>query len=171
MRKLERKELVPLLSSFFLREGYTLEHKEELFSGYASHYWWQIMEEIERSVFFTRKGRKAKAALSDYKKIAALAEELVPVCDRLLTELKGGTKHTTREILEFLRTDYRKPCDFLLAHLPQLESALANKKFLERRKTLRGRARLLANGLAGAGFGLKLSSSAAIAAQGKRHPT
>ena len=171
MRKLERKELVPLLKAFFIREGYTLEHKEELLSGYASHYWWQIMEEIEKYVFSTRKGRKPKALLADYGKIATLAEELVPVCEELLRRLEAETKHTIKEILEFLKTDYPRPSIFLLSQLPQLESALTNKKFLERRKTLRGRARLLANGLAGAGFGLKLSSSAAIAAQGKRHPT
>jgi len=41
---------------------------------------------------------------------------------------------------------------------------------MERRKTLRGRARLLAYGVAGADFGLALSTSAAIAAQGKRNP-
>ncbi len=170
MRKLERKELVPLLKALFIREGYTLEHKEELFSGHASHYWWQIMEEVEKFVFHTRKGRKPKAALSDYKKIAALAEELVPVCEKLLGELESETKHTIGEILEFLRKDYPKPCAFLLAHLPALESALVNKKFMERRKTLRGRARHLAYGLAGTDYGLSLSTSASIAAQGKRNP-
>jgi hypothetical protein len=109
------------------------------------------MEELEEHVFQVKKGRKAKAILADYKKIAALAEELVPVCEELLGKLEGGTKNTVREILEYVRKDHPKSCTFLLGHLPQLESALENKKFLGRRKTLRGRARLLANGLAGEG--------------------
>ena len=106
MRKLERKEIVPLLKASFVDKEYSQEHKEVLFSGHASHYWWVIMEEIERFSFVTRRGRKAKVLISDYPKIAALAEKSVPVCEKLLEAKKAKTKHTTREILEFLETDY-----------------------------------------------------------------
>jgi hypothetical protein len=170
MRKLRRKEIVPLLKALFVREEYTPEYKEILFSGYASNYWWRIMEEIENFAFTTKRGRKAKVLISDYPKIAALAEKLVPVCEKLLETLEGKTKHTIKEVLEFLKTDYPKPSAFLLAHLQQLEKALANNKFMKRRKTLKGRARLLAAGLAGADYGLTLFMSASIAGQGKRHP-
>ena len=170
MRKLERKEIVPLLRAFFIGKEYSQEHKEVLFSGRASHYWWEIMEIIERLAFATKKGRKVKVSINDYPTIALLAEQLVPVCKKLLEAQKAKTKDTTREILEFPKTDYPKPCAFLLSHLLSLEKALANKRFMERRKTLAGRARLLAAGLAGADYGLSLLMSVSIAAQGKRHP-
>ena len=171
MKKLERAHLVPLLTEYFIQDNYTAKHKEELFSGYASNLWWGIMEEIEKFVFQTKKGRKAKIILEDYGKISVLADELFPVIEKLLTELEGKTKHSVKEILEFLITDYPKPCKFLLTHLAQLEKALSDKKFLQRRKTLKGRARILAQGIAGANYGLKLSTSAAIAGQGKRSPS
>jgi hypothetical protein len=171
MRKLKKKEIVPLLTSYFLREEYTEKHREELFSGHASQYWWQIMEEIEKFVFSTKKGRKARAELKDYGRIAQRAEELVPVCEELLGKVDGKTKNTAKEILEFLKKDHPEPCEFLLTHLSHLESALSNENFLGRRRTLSGRARLLAYGMAGADFGYELSTSAAIAAQGKRRPS
>lgn len=121
MRKLERKDIVPLLRAFFIRKDYTQGHREELFGGHASHYWWEIMEEIEKFSFPTRKGLRAKVLMSDYPKIAALAEQLVPVCERLLEAEKSKTKRTTREILEFLKADYPTPCAFLLAHLASLK--------------------------------------------------
>ena len=166
--RLDRKEIVPLLKTYFLRENYSKNHAEELFNGFASNLWWRITEEIEKHVFTIKRGRKAKAQLTDYNKIGALADELIPVCEKLLSQLEEKTKHSVKEILEFLKTDHQKPCTFLLSHLQQLESALANNKFLERRKTLNGRARLLAYGMAGADFGLKLSTSAALAEQAKR---
>ena len=53
--------------------------------------------------------------------------------------------------------------------MAQLEKALSDKKFMGRRRTLSGRARLLAAGLAGSDFGLTLLMSASIAGQGKQH--
>ena len=168
MRKLERKEIVPVLKIMFIRDGYTRQHATELESGMPSHLWWQIMEEIEKFVFLKKRGRRAKILTSDYPKIAALADELFPVCEQLLETLDGKTKHTIQEILGFLKMDHPKAASFLLAHVGQLQKALANTKFMERRKTLTGRARLLAAGLAGSDFGLTLLNSASIAEQGKR---
>ena len=112
LERLERNAIVPLLKAYFLSENYTKDHAEELFSGYASNLWWRIMEEIEKHVFLIKKGRKAKATLTDYKKIAVLAEELIPVCEKLLSQLEAKTKRSIKEILEFLKADYPKPCDF-----------------------------------------------------------
>jgi hypothetical protein len=102
--------------------------------------------------FTAKRGRKPKARRLDYRKIGMI----YPVCLRLLTELRFETpNYSVRELLEHLKQDDPEACNFLLRHLARFESTLKDKRLLKRAIRIESRARLLADGMAGADYGLK----------------
>ncbi|MHB8487390.1 MAG: hypothetical protein ACYDCM_16880 [Candidatus Acidiferrales bacterium] len=118
--------------------------------------------------FSAKRGAKAKATRQDYARIAMIADEVYPVCLRIVTELKSGASPSVQQFLEQLTQDFPEACKFLQAHLSKFESVLRDKRLQERGKRIESFARLVADGVAGADYGLEPRTSIERAREGKR---
>lgn len=118
--------------------------------------------------FPAKRGAKAKIARRDYAKIAALARELYPVCLMVVTELRTRKNLSVQKCLERCKREFPEECSFLLAHLGSLESVLNDDRLSQRAKGIESFARLAADGIAGANYGLEPRTSIERAREGRR---
>jgi hypothetical protein len=159
---IESKNRVALISTlrdnFFSGRPISRKEMSALFAFIDPSFVSNVFRQVADS-FKMQQGRPAKLNPSDYPRLAARADSLFPLTHKILNELAQGTKKTLLELLTFWRTDYPEAAPFLLSFCDQFERAVADQGLQKRRKTLPGRARLLADALAGAEFGLTLKTS------------
>ena len=169
LEKKDRQKLVSLLAKTdFLKNPPTSEQADKLRTLDFGVIMRKALQEAARQ-FTAKRGRKPKARRLDYRKIGMWGDKLYPVCLRLLTELRFETpNHSVRELLEHLKQDHPEACNFLLRHLARCESTLKDKRLLKRAIRIESRARLLADGMAGADYGLKARTSIERAREGRR---
>jgi hypothetical protein len=103
-------------------------------------------------------GAKAKIPVSQYPHLIKTAEVLKPA---ILSFLKlPRTTRTLSERLHYLTKDHPKACRFLTVHIDRFKEALDSSVLLQRaKKSIGGRARVLAEALAGSDYKLKFSTS------------
>ena len=123
----------------------------------------QIADKLKGEPGFERKIKP-----EEYGSVASLGEELAPVILKLLKELESGTCRTVRELLEFWSKDKPRECEFLIRHIDRLDSVMRDETLLNRAKRLPARARLIADAMAGAEYGLSLRTSIERAREGRR---
>lgn len=126
------------------------------------------LRDAAKNIFPTKPGPTPKAARREYPKMAQLGDRLAPVCEIVLSELQKETKHTVKEILDFVALDHPAEAAFLLKFLARFESALKDEKLASRAKGLKARARLMADAMAGAEYGLELRTSLERTREGRR---
>jgi hypothetical protein len=122
-------------------------------------------------MFTAKRGRKPKAGRREYPKIAKLGDKLYPICLKMLTEQRFETHHSVRKLLELWKQDFPKACTFLLHHVGRFESMLKDKRLRKRATRIESFAHLLADGMAGADYGLKPRTSIERAREGRRLTT
>jgi hypothetical protein len=83
---------------------------------------------------------------------------LEPAILKLLTLPK--TSRTLDEALDYLKKDHPQACEFLSRHIGQFQQAMEDPSLLNRaKKNMKGRARVLAEAMAGADHKLTFSTS------------
>lgn len=114
-------------------------------------------KQLEKKFSF-RPGMKAKIPVSQYPHLVKTADLLQP---GILSLLKlPSTSHTLPERLRYLKSDHPEACKFLTVHVDRFQEALDSSVLLQRaKKSIEGRARVLAEALAGSGYGLEFSTS------------
>lgn len=108
--------------------------------------------------FNSEPGAKPKLPLEQYPALLKTAEMLQPAILKFLVVPK--TSRTVGETLSYLEKDYPQACEFLSRHLHRFQQALADPTLLQRaKKNVVGRARVLAEAMAGANYQLSFSTS------------
>ena len=161
------KRVIAFLKSKFFKDGLTEADAKRL-EDTDCPLWADIQKAVEDYVFEVRAGRKAKARLEDYQNIAAAGESLFPTCLKLVEELERKTNNSATKILEYLEADYPAQSKYLQDHLSQLDAALKDNRLWIRGKKPHTRARLLADGLAGAALDLSFWTSVTFARQSRQ---
>ncbi len=105
---------------------------------------------------------------SEYPEIAALGDRLTSTCKKVLVALEATPNRSLTAIVEECGEEYTEAGAFLLRHLERLKSALKDPELLNRAKKIDTRARLLADAMAGAEYGLTLRTSIERARTGRR---
>lgn len=127
----------------------------------------ETLKEAARA-FPAKRGARAKATRRDYPKIAILADNLYPVCLKIVSELRSGTRYSVCNLLEHWKLEFPEACTFLLAHLSPFESILDDKRLRTRAKRIESFARLVADGMAGAKYRLEPRTAIERAREGRR---
>lgn len=167
LQRRNRKRLLKLLKAQFVRNPILRAHERALLSLGDPAILRKGFLEVAKQ-FSGGPGRTALIEVSEYQKLAAIAEELYPVILKLLQELDRGTKRTIQELLEFWQPDYPTACSFLLRKLSRLQEGLNTRVLPRPAKKLQTRARVLSEALAGSKYGLTFSTSSERVRQGKR---
>lgn len=167
LNKLDRQKLLELVKTEFRNNP---PAKEAMQGFLASDLVALMRKGLEEAAHMipSKRGRKPKARQEQYPQIAMRADELYPVCLKVLTELESQTQRSVRKLFELWKQDFPGACTFLLRHIAQFESALKDKRLRKRAIRLESRARLLADAMAGAEYGLTPRTSIERARQGRR---
>jgi hypothetical protein len=108
--------------------------------------------------FNSEPGAKPKLPREQYSVLLETAEMLQPAILRFLAIPK--TSRTLGETLSYLKKDYPQPCEFLSRHIVQFQRALDDASLRNRAKrNVEGRARILAEAMAGSNYQLTFSTS------------
>jgi hypothetical protein len=103
-------------------------------------------------------GAQTKLPIPQYTHLLETAELLKPAISKMLAFPR--TSRTLAETLRYLRKDYPQACEFLTRHIGRFQQALEDPRLLQRaRKLIEGRARVLAEAMAGSDYGLSFSTS------------
>ena len=167
LERMDREKLVGLVKSEFLKDPLTKEQAHTLLTVDLGALMRNALQEGTRK-FAAKRGRKPKAGRRDYVQIARWGDKLYPVCLRVLSELKSGTHRSVREHLELSKQDFPEAVTFLLHNLARFESTLKDKRLRKRAIRIESLARLLADGMAGADYGLTSRTSIERAREGRR---
>jgi hypothetical protein len=117
--------------------------------------------------FSSHRGAKPKLPTGKYAEARETADLLEPAILKLLEIPR--TSRTLIEILQFLRKDHPKACEFLVSHVTFVQQALDDPGLLKRaKKRIKNRAGVLAAALAGADYGLSLRTSLERVRQARR---
>lgn len=118
---------------------------------------------LKRSLTALRKrlavppGAIPKLRVDDYAVIVKVAELLEPAILKVL--MLPQTSRTLAEALNYLKKDHPQACNFLTRHIGRFQDALTDPVLLQRSRKNKGRARVLAEALAGADYDLTFSTS------------
>jgi hypothetical protein len=167
LEKMDRPKLLELVKSATLKHPPTRSEMRFFQKTEFVDLMRKSIEETAR-LFPARRGRKPKADRRDYSKIAVLGDALYPVCLKIETELRSRTRYSVCDLLEHWRPQFPEACSFLLAHLPHFESTLNDNRLRKRAKRIESLARLLADGMAGAKYGLEPRTAIERAREGRR---
>jgi len=111
-----------------------------------------------RKTINSEPGAKPKILLEQYPVLLETAEMLRPAILKFLAIPK--TSRTLGETLSYLKKDHRQACEFLCRHIVQFQRALDDPKLRNRaKKSIKGRARVLAEAMAGSDYQLTFSTS------------
>jgi hypothetical protein len=111
-----------------------------------------------RKQFNAEPGAKPKLPLGQYPVLLETVEMLQPAILKFLAIPK--TRRTLGETLRYLKKDYPQACEFLSRHIEQFQRALDDAILLSRAKTtVEGRAKVLAEAMAGSNYQLTFSTS------------
>jgi len=117
-----------------------------------------------------RPGAKPKLPSDRYPAVLETAELLELAILKFLMLPK--TSRTLGEALDYLKKDHRQACEFLRRHIGQFQQALADLKLQEQAKrNIKGRARVLAEAMAGADHNLAFSTHANLSGERGSWPT
>ena len=167
IQKMDRERLIGLVKTWFLKNP----PKRADVDFVVKTDFGALMRETFKAAareFPAKRGAKAKATRRDYPKIAKLADELYPVCLRVVTELRFGGNHSVHECLERCKKQFPEECNFLFVHLRSFESTLSDRRLHQRAKGIESFARLAADGIAGADYGLEPRTSIERTREGRR---
>lgn len=167
IQKMDRERLIVLVNTACLKNPPTRAQADFLVKTDFGALIRETLREAAKD-FPSKRGAKAKATHRDYPKIAKLADELYPVCLTVVTELRTRKNHSVQECLERCKKEFPDECGFLLAHLLSFESALDDERLRHRAKGSESFARLVADGIAGADYGLEPRTSIERAREGRR---
>jgi len=118
--------------------------------------------------FSAKRGAKPKATRRDYLRIATLGDQLYPACLKMVAELRSSKHHSVQYLLEHWEQEFPEACAFLLSHLSHLDATLSDKRLRKRAKRIESFARLVADGMAGADYGLEPRTAIERAREGRR---
>lgn len=111
-----------------------------------------------RKTINSEPGAKPKISLEQYPELLETAERLRPALLKFLAIPK--TSRTLGETLSYLKKDHRRACEFLSRHIVHFQRALDDPKLRNRaKKSIKGRARVLAEAMAGSDYQLTFSTS------------
>ncbi|MGA2337434.1 MAG: hypothetical protein ABSG08_18845 [Terriglobales bacterium] len=111
-----------------------------------------------RKTINSEPGAKPKILLEQYPVLLKTVEMLHPAILKFLAIPK--TSRTLGEALRYLKKDYPQACEFLSRHIDQFQKALHDVALRNRaKKRSEGRARVLAEAMAGADYQLTFSTS------------
>jgi len=167
IQKMDRERLIGLVKTWCLKNPPKRAEVDFIVKTDFGALMRETFKEAARE-FPAKRGAKAKATRRDYSKIAMLAYKLYPVCLKITTELRSSTRYSVQRLLEDRRPEFPEACTFLLAHLPRFELALNDKRLRKRAKRIESFARLVADAIAGADFGLAPRTSIERAREGRR---
>jgi hypothetical protein len=103
-------------------------------------------------------GAKPKLRLEQYPLVRETAELLQPAILKYLAIPK--TSRTLAETLRYLKKDFPKACEFLSRNIQRFQQALDDPILLQRaKKNAGGRAKILADAMAGSDYHLSFSTS------------
>lgn len=108
--------------------------------------------------FNSEPGAKPKLRREQYPLLLETAEMLQPAILKFLAIPK--TSRTLGETLRYLKKDYPQACEFLSRHIVKFQRALDDAALRKRaKKNIEGRARVLAEAMAGSNYQLTFSTS------------
>ncbi len=168
IKRRRRDEIVSLLVSDFRKSAPTQEIADTMLKMGQPRLWRKgLLQAADR--LKGAPGRPRDLEPKDYSKLASFADmDLAPLIQKVLDAQHEGTHRSIREILDFWSKDHCKASAFLLRNLPRFERVVSDPKLAERGKKRGTRAHLLAAAMAGAGHGLKPSTSVARVSEGRR---
>lgn len=167
VQKMDRERLLDLIKTWWLKNPPTRAEVDFIVKADFGAWIRASFKEAIRE-FPAKRGAKAKIAGRDYPKIAKLAGKLYPVCLTVVTELRTRKNLSAQECLERCEKEFPEECGFLLAHLRSFESALNDERLRQRAKGSESFARLVADGMAGAEYGLEPRTAIERAREGRR---
>ncbi|MGA3200631.1 MAG: hypothetical protein ABSD89_14690 [Halobacteriota archaeon] len=154
----DHARLVPYFRQWVAHANLTSEHLARLLKMADPSFFRQSLQQLATPFKFHR-GPKPKLPVSGYSRLLEKADLLRPAVTSLLTQLQQTT-HGVPKILEYLRKDHPKACEFLLDRVNRLQLALNDPKVLRRaQKRISARARVLADAMAGTDSGLTFTTS------------
>jgi hypothetical protein len=121
------------------------------------------------SIFKLQRGPNPKIPTHKYPELATRSNMLTPIIERLLLELKSGTKVPVVEFLKLWKIDHPEGCAFLLCHLSRLQQAMDDPSLLKRGTKIKSRARVLADAMAGSDYNLSFLTSRDRASAARRN--
>jgi len=163
----DRRILVPFIKKDARDKKWTRDELERFLEVGKSDVLRKSFKELARP-FSSHRGAEVKLPVGEYHKVLETAELLKPAILDLI-ELIPKTTRTLVEALQFLQKDHPRACEFLVRHVHLLQRALIDAR-VSRRATKRidARARVLADAMAGADYGLSFSTSVERVRQARR---
>lgn len=163
----DRKRSIELVKAICFEYPPTPDHFDSFVKGDFSGSMRKAIEQLARQFTATR-GRKRKVQRSQYREIAERGDSLYPVCLKIVIELRSSKHRSVSTLLQLWQDEFPNACPFLLSHLSRLEAALNDKRLGKRAKQIEPFARLIADGIAGAEYGLTARTSIERAREGRR---
>ena len=160
-------KLLILIKEAFRRDPPTYDQAQRLLHLDPRALWRKGLVEAAEP-FKGERGIPAKIETTEYVDLAAWSDQLAPACKKILVDVEATPARSLTVIVEGCRKEYPDTGTFLLRHIEQLESAMKDPELLNRVKKINTRARLLADAMAGAEYGLTLRTSIERARTGRR---
>jgi hypothetical protein len=153
----DRPPLVAWIKKITSEQKRTRDEMSRLLACVNSKVLKRSLTALQRKMTFLP-GAKPKLPSDRYSVILEAAASLEPTILKLLT--LPETSRSLGEALDYLKKDHPQACDLLSRHIEQFQRALADPSLLKRaKKNIKGRARVLAEAMAGADHQLTFSTS------------
>ena len=163
----DREKLIVLVKSSLAETTPSAETMDAVLRALRPSALRGAVRELE-SMFKLRRGPNPKIPMQKFPELAARSDILAPIIEKLLLELKSGTKVPVAEFLKLWKIDHPEGCTFLLHYLSRLQRALVDPSLLKRASKIKSRARVLADAMAGSDYNLSFLTSRDRASAARR---
>lgn len=163
----DREKLISLVKSSLAETKPSSESMDQVLRNLRPSALRGAIQELE-GMFKLHRGRNPKIPTHKFPELAARSDILTPIIEKVLLELKSGTKIPVTEFLKLWKVDHPEGCTFLLRYISRLQQAMDDPSLLKSATKIKSRARVLADAMAGSDYNLTFLTSRDRASAARR---